>query len=207
MASSSDLGLAALEFGIKVIGSVVLGSSIGIAIYGAGRIGKNRSRTAGIVCGLVCGLAACAVILVVSGGSGIGPLSGAVILCGVGLIPGAGGLAGSEEPFCELHNNFMEERVIRQISLTAEADAIRLLMTSDFAGLAELPSTDDHHNSSKVTLFHCRECREGYISMTTTVSARKRHSDGSSISESESRLVYSSALNPPQVASVLNGQT
>ena len=154
-AMASTLGfLAALEFIIKVVVSVALGAAIAVAIYLGGKLGKNRSQTLAVVCGLTCGLGSCAALLLVSGGEGIGLFSGLVILCSVGFIPISGGLLAGEEPFCELHSRFMDKPFIRDISLDAEKDAMRLLEEGeDFGSLASLPSTDDEENHSRLILY------------------------------------------------------
>ena len=105
----------------------------------------------------------------------------------------AGG--GAIDPFCEQHNSFMKNKEIRKLPVSSESEAMNLLSNREFAKITDLPSTDDTDNYATIHVWYCAECMNGYILMATQLTIRVQKKDGSSDSESKTRLVFSSKMN------------
>jgi len=195
-----------IEILLKLGLSLALGYAIAFGVYGGGRIGKNRNIWVGIVIGFICGLAAFIVVWSVGshnpkyGVSTVGPFMAVAMFCAIVFIPvrdAAGG--GAADPFCEVHNQFMKMKEVSKLPISSEREAMMLLGNRQFEKVGQLSSTDDMDDYSTVHVYYCNECKNGYISMTTTLTEYEQRSDGSERSESKSCLVFSSALNQSEV--------
>lgn len=203
------LGLI-IEIILKLVLSLALGYGTAFVVYYGGRIAKNRNIWVGIVIGFLCGLAAFIVMWSVGGdnpkygGFTVGPFMAIAMFCAIVFIPvrdAAGG--GAADPFCEQHNCFMKMKEISKLPISSEREAMNLLSNRQFTKVGQLRSTDDINNYSTIQVWYCTKCLNGYISMTTKLTVHEQGSDGSSHSESASRLVFSSTLNQSEAEMIL----
>lgn len=89
------------------------------------------------------------------------------------------------------------------ISLASEGKAISILSNRDFSELSNLPPGDIKHSFSNIEVRYCALCMNGFVSMTTYLK-RKVRSLGDARTETKSRLVFSSALSPTDVKTIID---
>ncbi len=188
----------ATTFLVRIGLPVLLGWAIGYLVSHAGARAQNRNRSLAAGTGLLSGAISFAMLYSLFIGPG-GPLLPIINFCSLVLLPlQVAKESVEEQSFCERCTRPLTRSALGRLPIRHEAALLEGLRSPDGPGklatmLRQL-GPEAGGNFCEVTIERCDTCGCGFVELKTTQQRRKPSSSGAE-TKSQTRLVFSSAVD------------